>query len=170
MLLSSGALQSIIHSQVWRQLLLLLLLPILLLLLLLPKLLLLLLPILLLLLLLLILLLLLPKLLLLLLLPILLLLLPKLLLLLLPILLLPGDSSQKLRRLGRELRDLRGKTKLPIAAAASCFVRQDHERLDKVGSMTDPAVLCCAVLCCAVLCCAVLCCADFFHRQMSQAQ
>jgi hypothetical protein len=43
-----------------------------------------------------------------------------------------GDASQKLRRLGRELRDLRGKTKLPVAAAAACFVRQDAERPDKV--------------------------------------
>jgi hypothetical protein len=43
-----------------------------------------------------------------------------------------GDASQKLRRLGRELRDLRGKTKLPVTAAAACFVRQDAERPDKV--------------------------------------
>jgi hypothetical protein len=44
-----------------------------------------------------------------------------------------GDSSQKLRRLGRELRDLRGKTKLPVAAAAACFVIQDADRPDKVS-------------------------------------
>lgn len=43
-----------------------------------------------------------------------------------------GDASQKLRRLGRELRDLRGKTRLPVAAAAACYVRQDAERPDKV--------------------------------------
>ncbi|KAF6265753.1 ubiquitin elongating factor core-domain-containing protein [Scenedesmus sp. NREL 46B-D3] len=43
-----------------------------------------------------------------------------------------GDASQKLRRLGRELRDLRGKTSLPVAAAAACFVWQDEERPDKV--------------------------------------
>jgi hypothetical protein len=43
-----------------------------------------------------------------------------------------GDASQKLRRLGRELRDLRGKTRLPVAAAAACYVRQDTERPDKV--------------------------------------
>jgi hypothetical protein len=53
-----------------------------------------------------------------------------------------GDSSQKLRRLGRELRDLRGKTKLPVAAAAACFVIQDADRTDKVSCTLWPAVPC----------------------------
>lgn len=44
-----------------------------------------------------------------------------------------GDNQQKMRRLGKELRDLRGKQRLPVGAAAAHFVRQDLERPDKVG-------------------------------------
>jgi hypothetical protein len=43
-----------------------------------------------------------------------------------------GDTRTKLKRLGRELRDLQGKTKLPVGAAAACFVSQDADRPDKV--------------------------------------
>eukprot|EP00879_Flechtneria_rotunda_P026467 GHRR01028222.1.p1 GENE.GHRR01028222.1~~GHRR01028222.1.p1 ORF type:complete len:343 (+),score=131.99 GHRR01028222.1:32-1030(+) len=51
-----------------------------------------------------------------------------------------GDASQKMRRLGRELRDLRGRTRLPVRAAAACLVRQDQERPDKVRCIiTSPA-------------------------------
>jgi hypothetical protein len=45
-----------------------------------------------------------------------------------------GDNQQKMRRLGKELRDLRGKQRLPVGAAAAHFVRQDLERPDKVGA------------------------------------
>jgi hypothetical protein len=36
-------------------------------------------------------------------------------------------------RLGREMKDLRGKQRLPVDASAAHFIRHDAERLDKVS-------------------------------------
>ena len=40
-------------------------------------------------------------------------------------------------RLGREMRDLRGKQKLPVDASAAHFIRHDAERLDKVRARVE---------------------------------
>jgi hypothetical protein len=50
-----------------------------------------------------------------------------------------GDESKKVRRVGREMRDLRGKMALPVYAAGAVLVRHDAERLDKVRAcVTGP--------------------------------
>jgi hypothetical protein len=50
-----------------------------------------------------------------------------------------GDTSTKVRRVGREMRDLRGKMSLPVYAAGAILVRHDGERLDKVRAcVTGP--------------------------------
>lgn len=46
-----------------------------------------------------------------------------------------GDTQQKMRRLAKEMRDLRGRTALPVYAAAAIFVRHDSERFDKVRAL-----------------------------------
>ena len=46
-----------------------------------------------------------------------------------------GDVQGKMKRLSREMRNLRGKTALPIHAASSIFVRHDANRMDKVRAM-----------------------------------
>ena len=46
-----------------------------------------------------------------------------------------GDTQSKMKRLSREMRNLRGKTSLPIHMASSIFVRHDTDRMDKVRAM-----------------------------------
>lgn len=46
-----------------------------------------------------------------------------------------GDSQGKMKRLSREMRNLRGKTALPVHMASSVFVRHDSDRMDKVRAM-----------------------------------
>lgn len=46
-----------------------------------------------------------------------------------------GDTQSKMKRLSREMRNLRGKTSLPIHRASSLFVRHDTDRMDKVRAM-----------------------------------
>lgn len=53
-----------------------------------------------------------------------------------------GDTQSKMKRLSREMRNLRGKTALPIHMASSIFVRHDADRMDKVRAMiTGDALL-----------------------------
>lgn len=47
----------------------------------------------------------------------------------------PGDTAAKMRRLQRELRNLAGKTPLPLNAAASIFLRYDSDRIDKMRAV-----------------------------------
>jgi len=50
-----------------------------------------------------------------------------------------GDVSAASKRLGREIRDLRGKMALPVYAAGAIFVRHDGARLDKMRAcITGP--------------------------------
>ncbi|DBA74342.1 hypothetical protein WJX77_011104 [Trebouxia sp. C0004] len=46
-----------------------------------------------------------------------------------------GDTQTKMKRLSREMRNLRGKTSLPIHMASSIFVRHDTDRMDKVRAL-----------------------------------
>ena len=46
-----------------------------------------------------------------------------------------GDTQTKMKRLSREMRNLRGKTSLPIHMSSSLFVRHDANRMDKVRAM-----------------------------------
>ena len=46
-----------------------------------------------------------------------------------------GDTQGKMKRLSREMRNLRGKTALPVHMASSVFVRHDSDRMDKVRAM-----------------------------------
>lgn len=46
-----------------------------------------------------------------------------------------GDSQGKMKRLSREMRNLHGKTALPVHMASSLFVRHDSDRMDKVRAM-----------------------------------
>ena len=46
-----------------------------------------------------------------------------------------GDTQTKMKRLSREMRNLRGKTALPIHMSSSIFVRHDADRMDKVRAM-----------------------------------
>ena len=46
-----------------------------------------------------------------------------------------GDSQAKMKRLSREMRNLHGKTALPVHMASSLFVRHDSDRMDKVRAM-----------------------------------
>ncbi len=46
-----------------------------------------------------------------------------------------GNTQTKMKRLSREMRNLRGKTSLPIHMASSIFVRHDTDRMDKVRAM-----------------------------------
>ena len=46
-----------------------------------------------------------------------------------------GDTQTKMKRLSREMRNLRGKTALPIHMSSSIFVRHDIDRMDKVRAM-----------------------------------
>ena len=46
-----------------------------------------------------------------------------------------GDSQAKMKRLSREMRNLHGKTALPVHMASSLFVRHDSARMDKVRAM-----------------------------------
>lgn len=46
-----------------------------------------------------------------------------------------GDTAGKMKALSREMRNLRGRTQLPIYAASSIFVRHDSDRMDKVRAL-----------------------------------
>ena len=46
-----------------------------------------------------------------------------------------GDTQGKMKRLSREMRNLHGKTALPVHMASSVFVRHDADRMDKVRAM-----------------------------------
>ena len=46
-----------------------------------------------------------------------------------------GDSQAKMKRLSREMRNLHGKTALPVHMASSLFVRHNSDRMDKVRAM-----------------------------------
>ena len=46
-----------------------------------------------------------------------------------------GDTQTKMKRLSREMRNLLGKTSLPIHMASSIFVRHDTDRMDKVRAL-----------------------------------
>lgn len=46
-----------------------------------------------------------------------------------------GDIQTKMKRLSREMRNLRGKTSLPVHMASSIFVRHDTDRMDKVRAL-----------------------------------
>lgn len=46
-----------------------------------------------------------------------------------------GDTQGKMKRLSREMRNLHGKTSLPVHMASSVFVRHDSDRMDKVRAM-----------------------------------
>lgn len=46
-----------------------------------------------------------------------------------------GDTAAKMRRLTRELRDLNGKTPLPLHPDSSIFLRHDADRIDKIRFM-----------------------------------
>lgn len=46
-----------------------------------------------------------------------------------------GDTQGKMKRLSREMRNLLGKTALPVHMASSVFVRHDSDRMDKVRAM-----------------------------------
>ena len=46
-----------------------------------------------------------------------------------------GDTQSKMKRLSREMRNLHGKTSLPVHMASSVFVRHDSDRMDKVRAM-----------------------------------
>ena len=46
-----------------------------------------------------------------------------------------GDTQGKMKRLSREMRNLHGKTALPVHMASSVFVRHDADRVDKVRAM-----------------------------------
>lgn len=52
-----------------------------------------------------------------------------------------GDTQTKMKRLSREMRNLRGKTSLPIHMASSIFVRHDADRIDKVRAMITGGIL-----------------------------
>lgn len=61
-----------------------------------------------------------------------------------------GDTQSKMKRLSREMRNLRSKTALPVHMASAIFVRHDSERMDKVRAMItgaakpcDPHHTCC---------------------------
>ena len=46
-----------------------------------------------------------------------------------------GDTRGKMRRLARELRELRGTTELPLGAAAAIFLRHDSDRPDLMRAL-----------------------------------
>ena len=52
-----------------------------------------------------------------------------------------GDTQSKMKRLSREMRNLRGKTALPVHTASAIFVRHDADRIDKVRAMITGAAL-----------------------------
>ena len=51
-----------------------------------------------------------------------------------------GDTQGKMKRLSREMRNLHGKTALPVYMASSVFVRHDSDRMDKVRAMITGSV------------------------------
>lgn len=47
----------------------------------------------------------------------------------------PGDTPAKVKRLGKEVRDLHGRTGLPCHASAAIFLRHDADRMDKMRAI-----------------------------------
>ena len=48
---------------------------------------------------------------------------------------LAGDTAAKMRKLGKELKALAGRTRLPLHAAAAIFLRYDSDRIDKMRAI-----------------------------------
>ena len=69
-----------------------------------------------------------------------------------------GDTSGKMRRLGREIRDLqKGKNELPLQPAASIFLRHDADRMDKLRACIMGACVTLRLPCLCRCTCACVC-------------